>query len=138
MTDASARYSVLEIGGKKLCLLLNLSALTEICDKYGDIETLSDRLDNSSWSKKLNIILDLIEILSSNGYTLHGEKEGFSTMPSEVAMDLLMPYQIEEALEKIMQAINAGMVVDYDGGADTETDEVLQEIEKNAESAAGS
>lgn len=120
------------IGGKELNLVLNTEAMAQICDKYGSIEKIGDKL-NASYSEKVLFIPELIALLATQGEAIKGSGE---VITKEFVARFTAPRDFDNMSKAFIRAIEIGMNIQIDNDNE-ETDEVLAEIQKNAPGAAG-
>ena len=130
MTDG-AKITLLD--GKELDLVLNTEAMAELCDEFGDLEKIGDMLNNASYSEKIRLVPRLISILATQGEAIKGNDTNIS--PDYILRQTL-PKDIPAMTGAFLRAIEIGMNIKYTM-EDSETDEVLAEIEKNGQGAAG-
>lgn len=120
------------LDGKELNLVLNTEAMAELCDEFGDLEKIGDALSNASYSEKIRLVPRLVAILATQGEAISGNETKIS--PDYILRQTL-PKEIPAMTGAFLHAIEIGMNVKYTL-EDNETDEVLAEIEKNAQRAA--
>ena len=121
------------IGDKELDLVLNTEAMAQLCDEYGDIEGITNKLNNASYSEKFRLIPRLIALLATQGEAIKGSGE---VVTPEYIYRFTLPKDIPMLTGKFLHAVEIGMNVKFKP-EDAETDEVLAEILKNAHGAAG-
>lgn len=121
------------IGGKDFDLVLNTEAMAQLCDEFGDIEAIGDKLNNATYSEKIRLVPKLIAILATQGEAIKGNPE---PVTAEYVLRHTLPKTIPNLTRLFLRAVEIGMDLHYtiDG---EETDEVLANIQKNGQSAAG-
>lgn len=120
------------IGEKSFDLVLNTEAMAQIFEKYGGIEQVGEKL-NSSYSEKIRFVPELIALLATQGEAIKGSDE---VITKEFVARYTMPRDFEALSQAFIRAIEIGMNIAVESN-DEETDEVLAEIQKNAQGAAG-
>lgn len=130
MTDG-AKITLLD--GKELDLVLNTEAMAELCDEFGDLEKIGDMLNNASYSEKIRLVPRLISILATQGEAIKGNDTNIS--PDYILRQTL-PKDIPAMTGAFLRAIEIGMNIKYTM-EDSETDEVLAEIEKTCRAQRG-
>lgn len=120
------------IGGRSLNLVLNTEAMAQIFENYGGIEQVGDKL-NSSYSEKIRFIPELIALLATQGEAIKGSDE---VITKDFVARHTMPRDFEALSQAFIRAIEVGMNIAVESTGE-ETDEVLAEIQKNAQGAAG-
>lgn len=130
MTDG---VKITLLDDKELDLVLNTEAMAELCDEFGDLEKIGDKLNNASYSEKIRLVPRLISILATQGEAIKGNDTNIS--PGYILRQTL-PKDIPAMTGAFLRAIEIGMNIKY-MMEDSETDEVLAEIEKNVQGAAG-
>lgn len=123
----------IEIGGRELNLVLNTEAMAQIADKYGDVNKVGDML-NGTYSEKIRFVPEIIALLATQGEAIKGSDEVIE--PKFISRHT-MPRDLEHLSAAFVRAFEIGMDVKYNAGDNGDTDEVLAEIQKNAQSAAG-
>lgn len=121
------------IGDKELDLVLNTEAMAQLCDEYGDIEGITDKMNNASYSEKFRLIPRLIALLATQGEAIKGSGD---VITPEFIYRFTLPKDIPMLTGKFLRAVEIGMDVKFKS-EDAGTDEVLAEILKNAHGAAG-
>ena len=71
MTDG---VKITLLDDKELDLVLNTEAMAELCDEFGDLEKIGDKLNNASYSEKIRLVPRLISILATQGEAIKGER----------------------------------------------------------------
>ena len=121
------------IGGKDFDLVLNTEAMAQLCDEFGDIEAIGDKLNNATYSEKIRLVPRLIAILATQGEAIKGNSE---PVTAEYVLRHTLPKAIPALTRLFLQAVEIGMDLHYTID-DVETDDVLAGIQKNAQGAAG-
>lgn len=126
------RCSTVTIGGRELCLLLNTEALTMIVEKYESIEKVAERMDGGT-AAQLRIVPDVVSILATQGEEMKGSGD---VITPEWIMKHSFPSDLKTMSDAFVEAINKGMNVETPA-QNEDVDEVLAELQKNGQSAAG-
>lgn len=126
------RCSTVTVGGRELCLLLNTEALTMIVEKYESIEKVAERMDGGT-AAQLRIVPDVVSILATQGEEMKGSGD---VITPEWIMKHSFPSDLKGMSDAFIEAINKGMKVET-AQQETEVDEVLADIQKNGQGAAG-
>lgn len=126
------RYSTVTVGGRELCLLLNMEALMLIVEKYESIEKVAERMDGGT-AAQLRIVPDVVSILATQGEEMKGSGD---VITPEWIMKHSFPSDLQAMSDAFIEAINKGMKVET-AQQETEVDEVLADIQKNGQGAAG-
>ena len=120
------------IGGKDFDLVLNTEAMAQLCDEFGDIEAIGDKLNNATYSEKIRLVPRLIALLATQGEAIKGSDE---VITPEYVLRQTLPKDIPQLTKVFLRAVEIGMNIKITATEDT--DEVLAEIQKNAQGAAG-
>ena len=126
------RCSTVTIGGRELCLLLNTEALMMIVEKYESIEKAAEIMDSST-AAQLRVVPDVISILATQGEEMKGSGDKIT---SEWIMKHSFPSDLKTMSDAFIEAINKGMNVETPE-QETDVDDVLADIQKNGQGAAG-
>ena len=121
------------IGKKELELVLNTEAMAQLADKYGDIDGIADKLNNASYSEQIRIVPELIALLASQGEAIKGSDE---VITPQFVTRYTLPRDIQTLTNAFLQACAIGLNIKIDTESG-DTDEVLAQIQKNAQGAAG-
>ena len=121
------------IDGKELDLVLNTEAMAQLCEEFGDLEGVTERLNNATYAERIRLIPRLIALLATQGEAV---KDSGEVITAEYVTRHTLPKDIPALTGFVLHALEIGMNVKFNpqGG---ETDEVLAEILKNARGAAG-
>ncbi len=115
-----------------MCLLLNMEALMLIVEKYESIEKVAERMDGGT-AAQLRIVPDVVSILATQGEEMKGSGD---VITPEWIMMHSFPSDLQAMSDAFIEAINKGMKVET-AQQETEVDEVLADIQKNGQGAAG-
>lgn len=126
------RCSTVTVGGRELFLLLNMEALMLIVEKYESVEKVAERMDDGT-AAQLRIVPDVVSILATQGEHMKGSAE---TITPEWIVRYSFPSDLKAMSDALVDAINKGMNVEIPE-QDSDVDEVLADIQKNVQGAAG-
>ena len=115
MTDG---VKITLLDDKELDLVLNTEAMAELCDEFGDLEKIGDKLNNASYSEKIRLVPRLISILATQGEAIKGNNTNIS--PDYILRQTL-PKDIPAMTGAFLRAIESGMNIKYTM-EDSETD----------------
>ena len=120
------------IDGRELDLVLNTEAMAQLCDEFGDIDGVGEALNDAKYSEKVRIIPRLVALLATQGEAIKGSSE---VITPEYVLRQTLPKDIPQLTKLFLRAVEIGMNIKITATEDT--DEVLAEIQKNAQGAAG-
>ncbi|ABO51109.1 conserved hypothetical protein [Desulforamulus reducens MI-1] len=127
------------IRNKTYPLLFNVIALKEVCERYGGVEKLGEKLQED-YKKAISEYAWVISLLIRQGLALKNfEEDTNEKAPTPEQLEIIMtPKELFSQQPTIIGAINDGM----DSGEQEETeevDEVLEEVlaSKNGKGAEG-
>lgn len=126
----------IEINGKKFQMVYTASAMLEIMHKYGDVEGMADKAQANK-AESAEIVPWLIAILCNQGIKLENENTKNKTdllTPEWVSLHT-MPKEWKFLMGECMKAIAIGNGTYHETKENEEVDVVLEEIEKNVETA---
>ena len=123
----------LTVGEKELSLVLNTEAMAQLCEEFGDLEGVTDSLNNASYAERIRLIPRLIALLATQGEAVKGNGEAITP---EFVTRYTLPKDLPMLTGLFLRALEIGMNVKFNPESE-EQDEVLAEILKNAHGAAG-